>query len=493
MSLEKYLRKRDLDKTPEPGQGKGSKKAGPIFVVQKHAARRLHYDFRIEADGVLKSWAVPKGPPFNNEERRLAMMVEDHPYDYKDFEGIIPQGNYGAGTVMVWDRGTFRWLSEMDFGKRLRKGKLTFILDGQKLKGEFALVKLKGAKEPNAWLMIKATKDADIKPGKNFERSALTGRTMEEIAGSQAKLPRTIAPMKAKISPEPFDDPGWVFEIKYDGYRIIARLENKQVNLFLRGGKIFNEQFKEIREALTKLKFDAVLDGEVVALDRDGKMDFQTLQNHLRGNKKPLIYYVFDILYYNGRNLTKLPLLERKKILKAVLPNLPNIKYADHVEGEGKKFFKLAIKEGLEGIMAKEKSGFYLPGKRVGDWRKIKAHHQQEAVVAGFTEPRGIRKDLGALILGVYQKGELAYAGHVGTGFSQKDLAEIKKKLKPYATKKPPFKNTPQTNAPATWIKPKFVAEVAFLEWTGDGVMRHPVFKGFREDKMPEEVCREDT
>lgn len=508
MSLKKYLQKRDLAKTPEPG-AEEKISGGYSFVIQKHDARHLHYDFRLEVGGVLKSWAVPKGPPFSNDDKRLAMMVEDHPYDYKDFEGVIPKGNYGAGTVMVWDQGTYRWLDEnAGYAKKLKEGKLTVILRGKKLKGEFALVRLKRANERNAWLLIKSKKEPDIKPKKGFDKSVLTGRTTEEIANSLppkkegliSKILRkaspgkwldTISPMKAQIHEKPFDHKDWVFEIKYDGYRIITKIKKGKVNLFLRGGKNFNRQLKEVHDSLAKMKINAVLDGEVVALDRKGNMSFQALQNYLKGEKNSLIYYVFDVLYYAGRDLTKLPLIERKKILKYILPDLANVKYADHVEESGKKFYQLALKEGLEGIVAKVKDSQYYPGKRSSRWLKIKTHNQQEVVIVGYTEPRGERKDFGALIMGVYSKNKLRYVGHVGTGFTQKNLREIKSLLAPQITKRSPFNNPPETNAPATWVKPKMIAEVSFLEWTEDGVMRQPVFMGIREDKRPREAHRE--
>lgn len=547
MPLTEYKKKRSFSKTPEPSGKKKSTNGALHFVVQKHNATRLHYDFRLEMEGVLKSWAVPKGPSINPEDKRLAMMVEDHPYDYKDFEGIIPPGNYGAGTVMVWDEGTYepakpagttRKTQEKELLKELQEGNLKFILHGQKLRGEFALVHIKG-REENAWLLIKKkdrfAKDTDITK-KN--KSVQSGLKLEQVAKSDARvwnsnktttssskrsgdktrkatasskkksagkpavliksgkrsaIPLGVSPMLATLTDQPFDDKDWLFEIKWDGYRALAFVQKGKVSLLSRKKLSFNKKFPPVVEALQQLDDDVVLDGEIVSVNEAGKGNFQQLQQWQKTGAGELLYYVFDILWLNGYDLRELPLSYRKVILKSIIPEDSLVRYSDHIEGTGKDFYALAEQEGLEGIMAKHADSTYAAGIRSRQWLKIKTHQRQEAVIAGFTQPRKSRKYFGALVLGIYENGELVYAGHSGTGFTEKAQADLYKKMKPLVTSKCPFRKKPKTNMPSTWLKPALVCEIKFSEWTKDNVMRMPVYLGLREDKKPEEVTREQA
>ncbi len=523
MALDKYNQKRRFEETPEPA-GKKRKGSGPLnFVVQKHEASRLHYDFRLEVDGVLKSWAVPKGPSLNPHDRRLAMMVEDHPFDYRTFEGIIPEGNYGAGTVMVWDQGTYapwadvsgKWQeikdraqAEKKLRQMLKAGHLTFILHGSKLHGEFALIKIKDSDEENAWLLIKkGDETADPKRDVTSEdHSVVSGRSMEQIAAAsdkqwtsseldlsdapKAKLPDDVKPMLASLTDQPFDNSDWVFEIKWDGYRAIAET-GKGVKLYSRNLQPFNEKFAPVVAALQDFKHEVVLDGEVVAVDPEGRSRFQLLQNYQTTGQGTLVYYVFDILHLDGHDLTGLPLLRRKEILTQILPPSGVIKLSQHIEQKGTAFFAAAAEQNLEGIMAKAANSTYRMGSRSKQWLKIKTHQRQEAVIGGFTEPRGSRKSLGALVLGVYDGDDLIYIGHTGGGFDDKGLKEMHQKLQPLIRETSPFSTTFKTNAPVSWVEPKLVCEVSFAEWTGDGHMRQPILVGLREDKDSKSVVRE--
>jgi bifunctional non-homologous end joining protein LigD len=525
MGLSKYHTKRRFDETPEPAGKVRHSKAGLVFVVQKHEATRLHYDFRLELDGVLMSWAVPKGPSMNPQDKRLAMMVEDHPYDYKDFEGIIPEGNYGAGTVMIWDEGTYHGLETQDvketaniMRKGVKQGEIKFFLNGKKLRGGFVLVKLKGnymgKKNENAWLLIKENDDYAVKADITTEdSSARSERTMEEIAsgggkiwqstgkprqakpaadlGVKAKMPHHVQPMLATLINEPFNSEEWVFEVKFDGFRAIAEVNRKEVELYSRNLQPFNKQYPAIVNALSKMGLNAVLDGEVVVLNPEGRSTFQLLQNYHQTGKGNLVYYVFDLLYANGRDLRNLPLLQRKQILKEILPKSKTIRYSDHVLSEGVEFFKAAQEQKLEGIIGKNGLSEYKSGKRSHDWVKIKTHMRQEAVIAGFTQPRGSRSKLGALVLGVYEDDELKYIGHAGGGFNEQSLDFVFKKVQPLIQEASPFRKPPKTNAPVTWLKPKLVCEVSFSEWTEDGQMRQPIFQGLRHDKKAINVIKE--
>lgn len=514
MSLKKYQQKRSFNQTPEP-KGKEQKSKGALkFVVQKHHASHLHYDFRLEMEGVLKSWAVPKGPSLNPDDKRLAMMVEDHPYSYRSFEGVIPEGNYGAGNVIVWDQGTYqtyeggsRAEQEKELLRQLNKGHLTFIMHGQKLKGEFGLVKIRdrgNSGKGNSWLLVKANDEfASKKDITKENRSVLSDKDVEKVgkdprakkwlSKSEEEMPKIDKPMLATLVDEPFDRKGWIFEIKFDGYRALARVEDGKVDLRSRNNLSFNERFAPIAEALSRLGANAILDGEIVAEGSKGVGEFQLLQNYQRDQKGKLIYNVFDLLYLNGENLMEWPLIKRKELLKELVrtSKIKNLRYSDHIEGKGVKFFDAAGKKGFEGIMAKKDDSDYKPGVRTENWLKIKTHKRQEVVIGGWTEPRGSRKLIGALVVGVYEGDELVYAGHTGGGFNVVGLENLYEKLKKIETKTSPFTGKFKLNSPVHWVKPKLVAEISFQDWTEDGSMRQPIFEGMREDKNPKEVVRE--
>ena len=527
MELKDYESKRKFEKTPEPKPGLRRKGRGLVFVVQKHAARALHYDLRLELDGVLKSWAVPRGPSLDPTVKRLAVMVEDHPLDYKDFEGLIPEHNYGAGSVIIWDRGLYHHPSTKDRkeGEKLlqdglKKGDMKFALEGEKLRGEFALVKTR--KDEKSWLLLKkkdpyATTDDILKEN----RSVISNKTLEDVSkgnprksSRQKKLdqirfrealegedlkdapakpmPRGVRPMLATLIKEPFDHPDWFFEMKWDGYRAIAEIRDGDVSLYSRNGISLGKKFSPVLETLQKFTFEAVLDGEIVVVDDRGHPDFQMLQDYQKSGRGHLIYYVFDLLYLAGHDLTNLPLVRRKGLLKKILPAVPNVKFSDHVAKDGILFFQIVKEKGLEGIVAKHSQSTYRIGRRSRQWLKVKTHLTQEGVIAGFTEPRGRRKHLGALVLGVFKGDELVYIGHTGGGFGAGMLSEVREKLDPLIRKKCPFRVEPQTNTAVTWVKPELVCEVMFHGWTDDGIMRQPVFLRMREDKKARDVVREE-
>ena len=526
MKLKDYKSKRTFEETPEPKPEIRPPGKRLVFVVQKHAARNLHYDLRLEMEGVLKSWAVPKGPSLDPSVKRLAMMVEDHPLDYKDFEGIIPEHNYGAGSVIVWDKGFYHHVAALDRNENerllldgLNKGDLKFVLEGEKLRGEFALIKIR--KDPKSWLLLKkkdryATRDDIL--SKN--RSVVTHKTLEDISTATPResyrqkkiaqirareaeeseelkdaplteMPSRIKPMLATLTKEPFDDPDWIFEVKWDGYRTVAEIRKGAVSLYSRNLLLLNRKFAPVADSLRNLNFEAVLDGEIVVVDDEGRSDFQMLQDYQHSKKGHLLYYVFDLLYFEGHDLTSLPLVQRKRILKKILPPDPRIRLSDHVAKDGILFFNLAKRKGLEGIIAKHAQSAYRMGRRSREWLKIKALLTQEGVIAGFTQPKGSRRDLGALVLGIHRHNRLEYIGHVGSGFSARTLRETRRKLDPLVRKECPFQKKPETNTPVTWVKPELVCEVLFHGWTDDGVMRQPVFLRLREDKSAREVVVE--
>ncbi len=526
MGLTEYASKRKFDKTPEPEPGPRPKKDHLIFVVHKHAARALHYDLRLEMEGVLRSWAVPRGPSLDPASKRLAVMVEDHPFEYKDFEGVIPEGSYGAGSVIIWDRGFYRHPSSRDGieSEKLlldgfRKGNMKFVLEGEKLHGEFALVKT--GKDGKSWLLLKKI-DRKAAEGDILKenRSVVSHKTLEEMLEtdrsksfrqkklSQIRLheaiegndledapikpmPHGIQPMLATPVREPFDHPDWIFEVKWDGYRAVAEIRDGNVSLYSRNLVSFEKRFLPITEALRKLGFDAVLDGEIVVVDDQGRPDFQALQHYQDSGSGYLLYYVFDLLYFRGHDLTDLPLLRRKELLKKILPPSQRIRLSDHVVKEGVLFYRVVKEKGLEGIIAKHAQSVYEAGRRSRQWLKAKTRLTQEGVIAGFTEPREGRKYFGALVVGVFEGNELIYTGHVGSGFTQKDLKDIREKLDPLIQEECPFSAKPETNAPVFWVTPQLVCEVALSGWTEDDVMRQPVFMRLREDKAARTVVRE--
>ncbi|WP_456312532.1 DNA ligase D [Pseudomonas shirazensis] len=524
MSLSKYNQKRNFKQTEEPKGKIGKSEKDLIFVVQKHAASHLHYDFRLELDGVLKSWAVPKGPSMDPDVKRLAMMVEDHPYDYKDFEGSIPEGNYGAGNVIVWDNGTYTPADGDSASAKktlladLNKGRVSFVLKGKKLKGEFSLVKLKG-KQENAWLLIKKTdkfaSDADILLK---DKSVISNSTLESLAkkaeptekpekkkaepkpdakkatsAKKAKKTTTISfvkPMLATLVDKPFDDPEWIFENKYDGYRSIAVINPEEVHLFSRNEISFDKNFESIQQELKKINHQAILDGEIVVENEKGEANFQLLQNYIKTGEGIIKYYVFDILNLDGFSTVDLPLLERKELLKILLEKykLSNIFYSEHVVADGIKHLDLAAKNKSEGIIAKKASSPYLIGRRSNDWLKIKIQKQEEAVIIGITKPKNSRKYFGAILLGQYYGKRLQFIGKCGTGFTEDSLKELYTKFEPYFIKESPVPEKVPLRDTIQWIKPKFVGQIKFTEWTDDLRLRHPVFLGLRVDKKANEV-----
>lgn len=519
MSLSKYHQKRDFKQTREP-KGKVEKSANElIFVVQKHAASHLHYDFRLEMDGVLKSWAVPKGPSMDPEVKRLAMMVEDHPYSYKDFEGTIPEGNYGAGNVIVWDNGTYTSdektaSDEKQLLSDLEKGRLSFVLKGKKLKGEFSLVKLHG-KQENAWLLIKKNDQyASTEDILEKNKSVISKRSLEQLIEKSEKLTSKIAekpvekkavkkkinpklkkaaflkPMLASVREKPFDDDEWVFENKYDGYRTIAVINAQQVDLYSRNQLSFTDNFKPIAEELEQIDHTVVLDGEVVVENDAGKADFQLLQNYMKTGMGNLKYYVFDLLNLDGNQTTELSLLERKELLKILFNKyaFSNVFYSEHTIGDGIKQFEKAVKNKTEGIIAKKADSTYTVNRRSTNWLKIKTANEEEAIIIGITEPKNSRKYFGALLLGQYHGKKLQYIGKCGTGFTEAVLKDLYTQLEPYFIEKSPLDEKISLRDPIQWVKPKVVCQVKFSEWTQDQHLRHPVYLGLRVDKKAEEV-----
>lgn len=522
MSLTKYNEKRNFEETDEPKGKVGKSENELIFVIQKHAASHLHYDFRLEMNGVLKSWAVPKGPSLDPDIKRLAIMVEDHPYSYKDFEGNIPEGNYGAGNVIVWDNGTyvsaddFKGTAENKLLADLNKGRLSFILKGKKLKGEFSLVKLKG-KQENAWLLIKkedkyVSTDDILKKNKSvISKSTLEAlEKKNDLKKKATKKPKDVnskklkdsatlplshsatflKPMLANTTEKPFDDNNWVFENKYDGYRTVAVINPDAVQLFSRNEVSFTANFKPIAEALKKIKHTVVLDGEVVVENAKGRSDFQLLQNYIKTGKGHLKYYVFDILNLDGNDTTNLSLLERKELLQLLLKKqkLTNIHYSDHTVGKGIALFEEAEKNNAEGIIAKKADSQYGIGQRSNEWLKIKISQQEEAIVIGITESKKSRSYFGALLLGQYDGRELKFIGKCGTGFTEATLKELYTTFQPYLTNVSPLSQKPKLADKIFWMKPHFVAQIKYTEWTQDNHLRHPVFMGLRTDKSAEEV-----
>ena len=569
MALEEYKKKRDFGRTSEPAGKPIPKKVkgASRFVIQKHAARRLHYDFRLEMDGVLKSWALPKGLPWKRAEKHLAVEVEDHPIEYEEFEGVIPEGQYGGGTVMVWDRGTYYVYGEQPL-KSLREGKLHLLLDGKKARGEWTLVRIRGRDgEKNQWLILKTGQDAKPISAKLEDQSVKTGRTMKQIAeardaewqsnrvedqsatsqfkarireaikkkvndvrqarrlpdakpgkrsnrpaiASLPKLPsakpRFIEPMKAKLVEKPPATGDWIYELKFDGIRLIATKKGEKVSLLSRNQNDLSGRFPEITEAVKKLAaIDCVLDGEVVALDENGRSSFQLLQaREMEGRKSPVYFYAFDLLQLDGRSLVSLPLGARKTVLEKLCVGAGDpIRYSGAIGGDPNQLLNEVQRRGLEGIIGKLRDSFYESGRRTGAWIKLKCVNEQEFIIGGYTPPQGARKHFGAILVGYYTGDDLVFAGKVGTGFTTKSLTTLHKKFRAEERADCPFIDlpskqngewvlgiTPSMMKKMHWINPKFVAEIKFAEWTRDGKLRAPVFTGLREDKKPDEVVRE--
>lgn len=517
MGLAEYIKKRIFTKTAEPKGGKSTGKE-LSFVVQRHHASRLHYDFRLELDGVLKSWAVPKGPSMNPGDKRLAMMVEDHPFDYRNFEGIIPQGNYGAGVVMIWDKGTYTSLAEKraDDVKTLRaglkSGDLKFRLNGDKLKGEFVLVKLHNA-EDNAWLLIKhkdqfavakkydseSLVPADVKKLGNYKKGDKKAKPKKENKGSEEDADdepaneKAYTPMMAKLEAKVFDDPDWLYEKKLDGYRAIG-YTSKNAKLISRNNIDFSKDYKMVLVELKLMEQDAILDGELVIEDKEGKSSFQHIQNYEGDtNQQMLKYYVFDLLMLNDHDLRGMELIKRKELLKTLITSLKSkrIIYNDHIIGKGSELFAKAKKEGWEGIIGKDMHSTYASGKRSDRWQKFKLQNSQEAIICGYTEPTGSRKHFGALVLGINEGNKIRYIGNCGTGFNETSIRELYEKMHPLETGQKPFDEKVHQRTKITWIKPQLVCEVSYAEWTADRHLRQPVYKGLRIDKDKENIVME--
>ena len=506
--LEKYRKKRNFSKTSEP-KGKVLKSKNFRFVIQKHDATRLHFDFRIEHEGVLKSWAVPKGLPYQNSDKRLAVHVEDHPLHYFDFEGNIAEGNYGAGSVIVWDSGNY-WVPHAENSQQVnekisegfKKGEIKLILNGRKVKGLFALVRFKKAGK-ESWLFIK---DKDEFDGKDFyknDKSVKSGKSLEtlklqnsktlkqEKVDEVAKSSSKIRPMLATLGEDAFDNSDFIFEEKLDGYRVIAELSGSEVNLFSRRGENYNKKFPEILESLEKLNLKAILDGEIVAY-QDGKASFQAIQNAGEKGIK-LKYHIFDILSLNNLDTTKLPLIERKKFLKKIIPaKNSKILLTKFIKEKGKEFFKKTLKTS-EGIMAKRIDSKYFPGERSDDWIKIKNTKRQEFVIGGITLPKDGKNGFGSLIVGVYKRKKLVYVGHIGTGFSSKLMETLMKSFKKLKRNTSPFSNFDNKKNLQFWMEPVLICEASFAEWTNDNMIRQASFLGLRTDKLASQVNLESS
>lgn len=515
MPLEEYKKKRDFAATPEP-EGEEHPDEGRRFVIQEHHASRLHFDLRLEMDGVLKSWAVPKGPSLDPGEKRLAVMTEDHPLEYLDFYGTIPEGSYGAGEMAIWDRGTYEPLDEHTPEEGVGKGKLTLILNGHKIRGEFHMVRMKSGKE---WLLFKAKDEfADpewklqlvIPEGKKKKQDSGAATSSTVVSDGQAKtavaveigqpaeMPEAVKPMLATLADEPFSDPDWLYELKWDGYRCLCHISGDSIRMVSRNELDLGERFPGMLDVRQQFSVEsAVVDGEIVALDANGIPSFQMLQNAYgfrggspSGSKGDLVYYAFDLIYCNGRDLSGEPLEARKDVLRQVIGGEGRVRYSDHVREHGLKLYEQAETMGLEGIIAKLASSKY-EHRRSRSWLKIKTVRRQEVVIGGYTSPRNTRSHFGALVVGLYDQGELRYVGHTGGGFSEKSLKEIHDLMKPLKTDTSPFVVKPKTNEKVQWVRPELVCEVKFTEWTDDGRMRHPIFLGVRPDKDPKQCILE--
>ncbi|MBI2832131.1 MAG: DNA ligase D [Chloroflexi bacterium] len=526
--LDEYRKKRKFERTPEPAPERKVGEGPLIFVVQKHNARRLHYDFRLEVDGALKSWSVPNGPSLDPSKKRLAVMVEDHPIAYASFEGVIPQGEYGAGQVIVWDTGAYsleehgrvideRQLAHERIGLGLAAGKISFRLNGHKLKGSWALVKMK--RGDNNWLLLKhqdefADPERDIL---NEESSVISGLTIENLkegrnvlsvvkensppGAVRAPFAEHVSPMLATLADAPFSSPEWVFEAKLDGIRAISLIRDGTVRLLSRRGLDITHQYPALTKELGHQTVgELVLDGEIVALDKEGRPSFQLLQNRLNLTREadilraeaglPVFYYVFDILYLDGFDLSKVALHHRKALLLHSLRTSAHVRLLDYFEKDGETVYQTMVENGFEGAVGKRLDSIYEAGRRSQNWLKIKSTTSDDFVIGGFTQGQGARAHVfGSLLLGYYDdEGHLIYAGHVGTGFDERTLHDLWQRLNALKTDRCPFARTPPLNAPTTWVRPELAAEVKFAQWTGDGLLRVPVFMRLRDDKAPSGV-----
>lgn len=524
-SISEYARKRDFEVTPEPPPATTAPASALRFCIQRHDATRLHYDFRLEVDGVLKSWAVPKGPTLDPTKKSLAMHVEDHPLDYGGFEGNIPKGEYGGGSVMLWDRGTYEVLGGMPARDQLARGDLKIRLHGGKLKGDFAIVLMKGRGKGNEWLLIKK-RDEHAQLNWDVEahaRSVLTGRTQEEIAaglpahgirqrpskfdpstlpGAVARpMPRVLTPMAANLATLPPTGADWLYEVKWDGVRALCFVENGEVRIFSRNGNRCDRQYPEILVLPHHLHAaTAIVDGEIAALDEHGRSSFSRIQPRIAqsdpnavahlARSTPVTLFAFDLVYLDGYDLMRVPLAERRRALKAILEPGERIRISDQFSTDGNAMLEAARQAGLEGIMAKLASSFY-EQRRASSWLKIKIHNRQEFLICGYTH--GERDYFSSLVLGMYREGKLVHAGQVGTGFTERLIREIHARLEPLIIPNMPFDAKPRIPRGVTWVQPRLVCEVRFLEWTPEGQLRAPSFQGMRDDVDPAAVRREQT
>ena len=506
--LEEYNLKRDFEKTGEPESTNGRMRTGVPqdrlkFVVQHHLARRDHFDFRLEWDGALLSWAVPKGPSYNPRDKRLAVRVEDHPLEYRNFEGLIPKEEYGGGTVMLWDEGS--WEPQTDVNEGLRLGELKFTLYGRRLKGKWALVRMKAKadEKENNWLLLKE-KDEYVQTADGisaFTVSVRTGRTMEEIEkGEDEKFIRNPfekadVQLAKLVSTAPEGD-DWLYEVKYDGYRILAFVEGNRARLVTRGGNDYTGRFQPVADSLVDLAAGRamVLDGEMAVTDDQGRTNFQALQNHMRRpNGKGLTYIVFDILALDGADLRGRHLIARKAILEDLLRDAPKyLHYSAHVRGNGRENFEAALRADLEGIVGKKADSLY-SGTRNGDWIKLKCGKRQEFVIGGYTLTDKKTSGISSLLLGVYEGEKLNYAGRAGTGLSARETAELETKFTNIKRQTNPFGQAPKAraNEKITWLEPRLVAEIKFAQWTEENLLRQASFKGLRTDKEPKDIGKE--
>ena len=527
-SLSNYWKKRDFGITSEP-RGEVARPGKQLsFVVQKHAATRLHYDFRLELDGTLKSWAIPKGPSLDPKVRRMAVHVEDHPLSYGGFEGVIPKGQYGAGTVIVWDRGA--WFPLEDPREGYRKGQLKFELHGDKLRGRWTLVRMHGheGERQEPWLLIKEN-DEEARPASEYDivedlpdsvlgNQKRKGRKAKEKAKEakepgaernarkaadaavpegavQAKLPLAFAPQLAVLVDEPPAGSGWTYEVKFDGYRLLARIDGDDVRLFTRNGNDWTSRLKALRDEIQSLGLaSAWIDGEIVVLDSKGNPNFQSLQNAFDSAKtRDIVFFAFDVPHFGGYDLTRVPLAERRQVLRAALEGRESntVRFSESFDAPVEQLLASACDKGLEGLIGKKADAPYST-RRSPTWIKLKCTKRQEFVVVGYTDPKGSRTGFGSLLLAINEGGKLVYAGNVGTGFDQRGLEALHAKLKALDAGKSALETVPR-GVKGHWVRPKLVAEVAFTEWTGDGRIRHPVFHGLRTDKDPEAITREEV
>lgn len=493
MGLEEYKRKRDFSKTPEPAADIHSKSAGR-FVIQRHRASRLHYDLRLEFDGVLKSWAVPKGPSLNPADKRLAVQTEDHPIRYLTFQGTIPKGNYGAGKMTIWDEGTYTiapGYPEDALKQQFEKGDLKLLFFGTKIKGTFALVHTKRKNADNHWLLIK--KQDSYATNLHYDAELLSNRDPASdttLVPTQKLTPfQFIRPMLASTTKTIFNDPEWVYELKWDGYRVLANIKDGKVHLHSRNGINYTTTFDILKQDLESVEHDTILDGEVVIVDAEGLPQFQALQNYTHTTSGTLRYYVFDMLHLNGHDMLNLPLLDRKSLIPEVIAGCESTLYCSHIEDMGAALYKKAVDAGMEGVIAKHKQSTYTPGYRSEKWLKIKHRLTEETLICGYTESDSSGKLFGSLILGMYAEDKLKYVGNCGSGFNTQEQHWLMKQLKKLGVAENPFgKKINLKGRKPNWTSPQLICEVHFSEWTSNRIMRHPVYKGLRNDKIPHEI-----